>query len=258
MRSGYALLLILILGTLLPALAQQPAIHFCADDAQWPPFSYSDSQGAMNGFTIDLIEQIFADQAKVTQLPWRRCLVATEQGKQMQVAIDASTSKEREQKFLLTKAYYQLTPYFFYSIKQHPHGVSIQQGQQLAQFGQVCGLRGYNYSNFALGQTPVYTGADNFQTLLEMLKRGRCGLFIGRYEIIAGLAKLDIHLLDDAELRYAPIPDAQPEPFYMLISRNIPTAQQLKQQIDEGIERMTENGMLEQLKQRHQELSAPR
>ncbi|RDE19410.1 hypothetical protein DV711_10965 [Motiliproteus coralliicola] len=231
-----------------------PRLQFCADAAQWPPFSYSDSKGMMQGYTVDLVERIFADsphQASVEQLPWRRCLAATEQGKQFQVALDASSSDERRRKFLLSRDYYQLTPYYFYSLRSFPDGLTINSGSELGQHGTICGIAGYSYTNFALGDTPIYKEMKDFATLKEMAHRGRCATFIGRFEIVSGLANLGVNLLRDPQLGYAPIPDAQSEPFYMLISRNLADADKLKQQIDQKIDALEASGELRKLKENH-------
>ncbi len=248
-------LLSLLLLLLVPAASQaEPTrltqVNACADEAQWPPFSYADN-GALKGFTIDLLERALGRRSikvRIDQLPWKRCLAATENGQRYQIALDASSSPERQRTFLLTRAYYELTPSFFYSRQHHPNGIQIQRGQELGQFGTVCGLAGYNYSNFALGQTPVYTGAQDFDALIQMTYRGRCALFLGRHEIVAGMARIGRDLLADPELAYAAIPDAQSEPFYMLVSRNIAEPEALQQLLNEAIESMSRSGELDQLR----------
>ncbi|MEH6470646.1 MAG: transporter substrate-binding domain-containing protein [Halopseudomonas sp.] len=238
----------------LPATAASEAvssIRLCADDAQWPPFSYTDENGVMAGYTVAMIARISARlgiHIQIDQLPWKRCLAAVQDGSHYQVAIDASASPEREQAYLLSRPYYQLTPYYFYSRRHFSEGINIQRGQQLAQFGTVCGLPGYNYSNFALGQTTVYTGSQDFYALAAMIQRGRCALFIGRYEIVAGMARIGNDLFSDPELSYGPIPDAQAEPFYLLISRNIAASEDLKAMFDSAIEAMSQSGELDQLR----------
>lgn len=255
LRTLTILPLITLLWFCTAARAELPArIEFCADAAQWPPFSYSNSQGAMKGYTVDLIHRIFdgsEHQASVEQLPWRRCLAAAEKGSQFHVALDASASEERRRKFLLSRDYYQLTPYYFYSLSSFPDGLKINRGSELGQHGTICGIAGYSYSNFALGDTPIYKEMKDFAALMEMAHRGRCTTFIGRFEIVAGLANLGVNLLDDPRLGYAPIPDAQSEPFYMLISRNLPDAEKLKQQIDRQIDALEASGELSKLKENH-------
>ena len=227
------------------------SIRFCADDAQWPPYSYLDSNQQMQGFTVELLTRGFerlGQPIEIEQLPWARCLAAVENGRQFQVALDSSSSSQRRARYRLTRAYYTLTPYYFYSRRHFPDGIHIDQGQQLGEHGTVCGLLGYNYSNFALGQTAVTPGGRDFYTLTEMLERGRCALFIGRYEIVAGMAHIGADLLADPQLAYAPIPDAEAEPFHMMVSRNIPDSEQLTRQLDSIISRMQASGELEQLR----------
>ncbi|MEH6825805.1 MAG: transporter substrate-binding domain-containing protein [Motiliproteus sp.] len=249
-------LLFLLLATTQALAAEAPSqLRFCADNAQWPPFSYSDNNGVMQGFTIDLLKRVAAQLSidiQIDQLPWKRCLVATDNGQQYQVAIDASTSPERATTYLLSRAYYQLSPYFFYSRRQFTEGIHITQGHQLGKFGTLCGLAGYNYSNFALGQTPIYDGAMDFNALTAMTRRGRCAVFIGRYEIVKGMALIGPDLLADPDLAYAPIPDAPAEPFYLLISRNIAEPEALQQRLNQAIESMSQSGQLEQLRANYQ------
>ncbi len=225
-------------------------VRFCADDAQWPPYSYTSGSDYVEGFTAELVRIALARhdiQTEIVQIPWRRCLVEADRGEQYQVALDASWNPERSQKYLLTLPYYQLTPYYFYSRTAFPEGLSINSGSELASWGTICGLPGYNYSNFAIGDQQVYTGASDFYAVAEMTHRGRCGLFLGRFEIIAGLARIDRDLLADPKLAWAPIPDARPEPFYMLISRNFSAAKALKSLLDQTITEMSGSGELELL-----------
>ncbi|HEY5717192.1 MAG TPA: transporter substrate-binding domain-containing protein [Motiliproteus sp.] len=232
-----------------PVLAEQP-LRACADDAQWPPFSYRVGDGPMIGFTIDLLRHIFQanyPQLQIDPLPWKRCLAVTESG-EYQIAIDASANPERLKTFRLSEPYYQLSPYYFYSKLHFPAGLAIKQGRDLVKPGPVCGILGYSYSEFALGDTPIVGNARDFHALVAMLHRGRCASFIARYEIVAGMGLVGTDLLTDNELGYAPIPDAEPDPFYLLISRNIPHSESLKREFDQGLARMRQSGELQRLR----------
>ncbi|MEH6651773.1 MAG: transporter substrate-binding domain-containing protein [Motiliproteus sp.] len=251
MRLFLVLPFFLWLLTTSAAASEITRVSFCADDAQWPPFSYRNTDGAMDGFTVALLKQAFARlpiEVKIEQLPWKRCMAATDSGRNFQVAIDASASPQRQQTYLLSLPYYQLSPYFFYSRKQFPDGIDIKHGHELTDFGTVCGLAGYNYSNFGLDSSEIDQSARDFYAVSEMTHRGRCGLFIGRYEIVAGMVRIGPDLLADPELAYAPIPDAQSEPFHMLISRHSEQPEQLKQLLDNIIQSMEKSGELEQIR----------
>ncbi len=231
------------------ARADQP-LRACADDAQWPPFSYQEQNGAMAGFTIELLRRIFLPehpQLRIDPLPWKRCLVATESG-DYQIAIDASANPERQRVYRLSAPYYQLHPYYFYSRRHFPGGLEVARGQDLARVGPVCGVLGYNYSNFALGDTPIKDGARDFYALAAMLHRGRCGVFIARFEIVAGMRRVGEDLLADTELGYGPIPDADREPFYLLISRNVANSERLKLTFDTRLAAMEKSGELQKLR----------
>lgn len=238
-----------------PAFASEiTRVNFCADDAQWPPFSYLTKDGVMEGYTVALIKRAFAQlsiEASIEQLPWKRCKVATDSGRNFQVALDASASPQRRQTYLLSLPYYHLSPYFFYSRKQFPDGIDINHSSELTNLGTVCGLAGYNYSNFGLDSSKIDSSAHDFYAVSEMTHRGRCSLFVGRYEIVAGLARIGPDLLADPDLAYAPIPGAPSEPFHMLISRHSDQPEQLKQLLDGIIESMKKSGELDQIRQQY-------
>ena len=252
MRLLSALPLLIWMLTAPASASEITRVSFCADDAQWPPFSYLKADGTMDGFTVALIKKAFARlsiEAKIEQLPWKRCKAATDSGRNFQVALDASASPQRRQTYLLSLPYYHLSPYFFYSRKQFPDRINIKHGDELADFGTICGLAGYNYTNFGLNPSTIDSSASDFYAVSEMTRRGRCSLFIGRYEIVAGMARIGPDLLANSDLAYAPIPGAQSEPFHMLISRNSDQPVQLKKLLDDIIQSMEQSGELQQIRQ---------
>ncbi|NRA46119.1 MAG: transporter substrate-binding domain-containing protein [Oligoflexales bacterium] len=65
------------------------------------------------GYTVDLLSRVLKDANINTKFflpPWKRCLEKSVDNSQYTIALDASYSKDREKKYLLTRDYYHITP----------------------------------------------------------------------------------------------------------------------------------------------------
>lgn len=260
----------ILLALALPAAGQADptalagkTIHFCGDGAGWPPFTYFKREGGRKtrdvvGYDRDVLEEILTPLGIGLQLhmpPWNRCLFSVEQGKRYQVALSSSFNEDRNRTFLLTRSYYQTRMHYFFHRKKFPDGLTIRDGRELIEHGRLCGLHGYNYegvvSRFGLTNKHVEMGAKNFPALKEKTLKGRCALFLARYEIFAGFSRIGMDLLEDGALGHAPVPEAAPDAFHMLISRNYEHAETLKRILDEGFARLEKSGRLQALLERY-------
>ncbi len=234
------------------------SITVCGDGGEWPPYAYfaRDSSGNkttnIEGYTIDVLEAILSENnISVTfELPaWGRCLAKADEGKEYQIALDASYSEERNQTYLLTDSYYVITPKIFYAKETFPNGFpSVSNIDQLFSLGNICGLFSYNYEGFSQGieNSNVDRGAKDFSALAGKTLRGRCVGFLARYEILVGFSALGQDYLLGGQVADTNLPGAKPDDFYMLISRNYQYSNELKRVIDQGIQKLKESGQLDE------------
>ncbi len=221
-------------------------IHSCGDDAGWPPYTYFTPTKKAGGYDVDILKEIFKKhglESKVDMLPWKRCLLWAKHGKKYQMALSASYNKERDSTYLLTRHYYTVTLSYFYSKDHFPEGMDINTQTDFKKY-KVCGLLGYAYANFGIPADDIEQTAKTASQVMEKIKRKRCDLYIDRYEIFAGFAYMGSNYIDDYNLGFAPVPGAEPEKFYLLISRNYEYAKELKSLIDTAIDSIENQGKL--------------
>lgn len=199
------------------------------------------------GYDVDVINMIFSDhgiKAEFVILPWKRCLMRTRKGV-YQAVPSASKNPQREKDYLLSEAYYTMTPSYFYLKEKHPLGLTIKNASELKKLGKICGRHGYNYVNFGLENDDVCKGSRTYQSLVNMTLIGRCDIFLARYEAFTGLSYIGQDFISDRRFGHAPIPNVEPEKFYIMISRNFKYAHELKTILDSGIFKLKESGKLQ-------------
>ncbi len=198
----------------------------------------------MLGYDLDYLEEIFGPiQANFTfeLIPWNRCLHEVETGDAYDMLSSAAFSQERDEKYLVTDSYYTVRPHYFYPKRRFPDGLEIADIEQFANY-RVCGLHGYSYSIFGISEKSIDSGTHNFSQLIEKTERGRCDVFLGRYEIFAGFAKTGNNYIVKHSLGTAPMPGIPGDKFHMMVSRNYPHAEALRDTINEGIARLKSSG----------------
>lgn len=236
----------------------ESVIKICDDGAEWPPYSYFDrSQGRKSdqviGYSVDVIEAIFSKHElkfTVELLPWARCQEKVAAGDDYQLALNASYNLERDRTYHLLAPYYSMSNYYFYSLKNHPNGLDIDSVQDLKKYS-VCGISGYNYATYNLSDSEVDQGTKDFPALISKLHKGRCDLFVEKYEILAGFAAIGVPFLSDKALGKAPIPGMASTPFYMMLSRNYRHKAKLKKILDNGLDEMKKSGQLQEILNRY-------
>jgi polar amino acid transport system substrate-binding protein len=237
--------------------ATKNVVSICDDGAGWPPFTYlTDVSGKSEivGFTVDVLNAIFIKAGitfSIVLQPWKRCLEEVEGGVYKQMLLNASYNKKRAEIYLFSDPIYATEPYYFYSKKRFPEGLKITSPEDLKKY-KVCGLLGYNYQIYGLGDKQVDTSTQTFDSLIPKLKLNRCDLFIEQYEIIAGFGIIKNHnYLEEKWLGYAPLPYMKPTSFYMLFTRN-KKGEQLQIIVNNGLKYLKASGYYQMLLRRYQ------
>ncbi len=228
-------------------------IHICDDGSEWPPFTYyqrvnGEKTDNIMGFSVDVITEIFNKhgiKSTIELPPWKRCLLNLE-GAKYQMALSASFSEERNRKFIYTKSYYDLERSYFYSKKKYPNGLDINTTEDLQKY-KIGGVLGYNYESYGISNDWVAPRVGTYFQLVKMIHAERIDVFVARYEIIAGLSKIDSNILSDKDLGHAPIEGLEERRFHMLISRGYEHGPELKRLIDDGISELEKSGDLQLL-----------
>ncbi|MFO6423626.1 substrate-binding periplasmic protein [Motilimonas sp. KMU-193] len=232
-------------------------VIFCVEATEYPPFNYQQrhqqTPDQLVGYDIDVLKRVFIPAKldfRIIPLPWLRCLKEVEQGK-IDGAMSASLNARRQVTYLATLPYYHLTPSYYYLKSSFPNGVKVKEANDLIKLGTVCGISGFNYSNFGFASSAsIYRIKAMFQ-LPKMLEQGRCHFFLARQEVFNATLVLNhlTHLKD--ELAEQVMPNTEPEPFHILISAQSPHKEQLLTLLNQSIKDMTEAGTLQQLLNYH-------
>ncbi|ODN43545.1 substrate-binding periplasmic protein [Piscirickettsia litoralis] len=231
------------------------SISICEDGAEWPPFNYIKRDNgkkvmdSSEGYSVDVINKIFQKSqfkySKIDFIPWKRCLKEMLKGR-YDLVLNASWNKERAKNYLYSKAYYEMRPGYFYSLKRYPNGLSnVTSGPSLSKY-KLCGLAGYSYNSFNIDLSQLDTGSKNFASVTKKVRAGRCDAFVARIELMAGFKVIGQDLLKD-DLGYKPIPGAKASKFYMIISKKSKNAETLKSVIDQGIDKLRADGELKKI-----------
>jgi polar amino acid transport system substrate-binding protein len=226
------------LPCLVLALPAQGAVMACGGDNQWPPSSYQlASTAEVQGFSPDVLRAILGPEAglQIRLMPFARCLALAAQGCQAQIVMAASRAPARESQFLFTRPYLQL------------HPVSLTMQPMLAGSDRLpwCGLNGFNYQAFGLRAEEVDRGSANYPDLLRKLRAGHCRGFVEYREVWQGLLRLGVLQPDQLPPRVLrPLPGRPAVEASFMISRRMPGAELLRQQLDKGLQTMAARGEL--------------
>lgn len=242
-----------LLGCLLNSLAGSAAarasaspVRVCGDAQEWAPFSFVERgrQGPAappTGYSVELLQRILAArglQFELTLVPWSRCLAGIENGLYA-MALDTSLNPERRRKFLFSRAYYWLTPAYFYVAGQ-PEPL-IRALADLKRY-RICGVMGWNYeTTFDLAADQIDTSATSLLNVFMKLKARHCELLVEQVEIVRGLRNVGGPDYRQMGLAYRAIPGASKVPFHMIVSRKIANGPALVKLLDEGIAGLLES-----------------
>ncbi|MGD8110752.1 substrate-binding periplasmic protein [Vibrio sp. TRT 17S01] len=224
-------------------------IHLCGDAVDWPPYTYTD-KGQVLGVDVDILRNIFDKhdiRYDVSMTSWTRCLRGVEQG-MYDIALSATFAKEREQKYLYTDWYYDITPVYVFSRMNHPKGIELKSPSDLNNY-VVCGIFGYNYRDFNLDDIQQY--ANSIYQGLNAVRQKQCDVFISWKEIHQGFQKIwNISIIGD-EFEERNVPNMDKHRFYMMISQTRADKEQLRELINKEIARLKRSGEIENIISRH-------
>jgi polar amino acid transport system substrate-binding protein len=233
-------------------------VKACDDDAEFPPFTYyerdAENKKTQNiaGFAVDLASDILTKQGAILDLqlvPWKRCQKQLENGKLAELALNVTSSPDRQKNYLFSESIYEASGSYFYSKDYYPNGLKIENISDLSKY-KICGLFGYDYSAYGLNdQSPnLDSHAKKYSEIAYKIHNKSCDIFIEKTEVVEGQAKLgQILIKDNNRIASAKLPEKTPEKFYFMISKKSEKAETLLKVLNQGIDEMKKNGEMNKL-----------
>ncbi|MEW9899280.1 transporter substrate-binding domain-containing protein [Chitinivorax sp. PXF-14] len=259
LQAGLAALLLAAGSSAWADLPDNLVVRVCDDTLEWPPFTYRKRDAAgrpgeeVVGYSIDVLRTILVREQidfDVKLVPWSRCLAEARRGGTFNMLQNASASQERSRDFWMSRPYYRLNSYYFYSRKRFPAGLDIK---GLADFKRyhVCGIHGFNYEPYGLQGDAIDQSSVSFRTLLKRIHLGSCDLFIEKIEVMQGYRSVGEPFIDDSALAHSAVPGIGPVPFHFLVSRAYANGEALVNVLNAGIDEMERSGKLQRLWRSH-------
>lgn len=250
MPKRYLLFMLLLIAT---AQAKERTVKVCDSDLDYPPFSWTEKNALgkpeLRGFSVELLKRILYRHGwrfELDWLPFNRCLRAVREGQSHQLVLTASSNAERERQYFVSDPFWQAHFHAFYSRNRFPDAAPVKTKVELRQF-KICGMAGQNFSMFEVPAAQLDMGADNYPSVFQKLKLGRCDIFPYNIEVIEGYRVLGQDYLADPDLAHVLLDDVPAWPFRMLISRNWSQGLDLTNLINAELARMWKSGELEKL-----------
>jgi polar amino acid transport system substrate-binding protein len=226
-----------------PLLVDLP-LKICGDGAEWPPYHFQQN-GEYKGYDLEILHAILDPldiSFEFSMPPWKRCQLGTKVG-DYQIAVSAAYSLERDQDYVITDAYYSMTP----AVVTTAGFLADQTEVSLEELKQwrVCGIHGYHYSFVDVDTlNMVFRGPDYAQTI-QKLGGKPCDVVLARREAVLGFNKnMGIQILG-SQHRIPTIKGAKTDPFYLLLSREYRQVDQLKKILNQGIQSLKASGKLD-------------
>lgn len=241
------------------AFADTLAVQACGGANEWPPSSYyvrreGQPTQEITGYSPEVLAAAlegsrFTPHASL--LPFARCLADARAARGMQIVMAAFRTPQREESFLFSQPYLQLTPRAYFLAELWPKGLNLRSLADLASL-RLCGLNGISYAHLGPAAAQVYTGAPDYPSLVRMLQARRCDAFVESQEVISGFRLLGVPELSGTLLASAKLPGVMPLQAHFAVSRQFPHAQDLLRAIDKGIARLQRERKLHDMLMRHQ------
>ncbi|WP_434928178.1 substrate-binding periplasmic protein [Shewanella sp. HL-SH2] len=235
-------------------------LKFCIEDTEFPPFNYfirenGKPTAVSDGYDIELLALVFSSTAfeyEIQVRPWVRCLHSLRNGS-IDAAMSASLNAKREIDFRASEAYYYLTPSYFYLKSSFISEPIIEKLEDLSKYGQVCGIKGFNYVQFGWPPHLGLIETPYMSHLSDMLKKNRCKFFLDRKESFYGTLALKQHDLIPPDLVSRPTPNNVKESFHMLVSRKSLHQDMILSLFNASVRKMESSGELAKLLNKHQQ-----
>ncbi|MGF1743299.1 transporter substrate-binding domain-containing protein [Vibrio profundum] len=250
--SGRVILALLIIAYLPITHASPRIVKVCDDVGEWPPYTFfkrdniGEKTSVINGITVEIFNSIFSEETlpiEFSLLPWKRCLKEAKgfsKYNKYEIFNNGISNEWREKYFLRTHALYHTTNGYFYDSLRFPHGLKVQSVTDLNNY-TICGVAGHSYDLYVqAGLTrDIDTGAHtNYQALNKMIL-GRCDVFFTALEPILGAHELGLLPIPET-VRYGTL-DTPKTTFYSWVSKESPRAEELREIINSGLEKLKKN-----------------
>lgn len=262
LRYGVLTFAALLLATCLPSTISVASANdqageddirvMACDDEHWPPYVFATEGKVMQGFSVDVMATVLADHGKtlhVTPMPWLRCLRELEQESAYQLALGASYTEERASKYVLSRPYHILKTSLFYSEAHWPLGGYFQSARELHE-STLCTLRGFPLNNIGLNLHKVDDGHTSIEQLIGKLHHRRCDAIILSVESIEPLLQAAQHFPSMMPITQRVIPWQTGTSFHVLLNSNQQGADSLLALINDGLQRMENDGRLDLLRRK--------
>ncbi|MDP2747182.1 ABC transporter substrate-binding protein [Pseudomonas sp.] len=250
MASGVLVLLAM------PCLAAPPVQICLGDSNEWPPYTYwqrSDGEvdrsrltGSASTLVLEILQRLQLPY-EVHYMPWARVqqeLADFAEKGRCELTWDASYNAERSAYAHYSARLYATRLGLFYSAQRFAE-VPLPALLQNLQPYRVCGVIGYNYQPFGLGE-PIKR-FPGIQQNLDMLQRQRCDFFPSEIEPLYGGLALGIYQGHE-QLRHVPL--VANKEFFLLVSKGSARGERLVSQFDQQLKQLQASGEAQQIFQR--------
>lgn len=239
-------------------------VQVCDGSEEFPPYIYYERQQGkvikdnIVGITVDLLKEISVLtglEHEISLIPWDKCVYNSANFNRTQtfeVVTNAVFTYDRYKSFLYPAYIYQSTSGFLYSSNTFPEEITINKLSDLNQY-ELCGLPGYEYTKLYDAGMKMYINRDakTRSGIISKLTYGRCdfmilsdintikgGETIGQYKLTKDLKTLVIDSIPTA-------------PFYLLVSKQSPRANELSTKYSQAINELHRNGKITEITNRY-------
>ncbi|WP_148714428.1 substrate-binding periplasmic protein [Chitinolyticbacter meiyuanensis] len=242
-------------SVLLACAAQaHDGLRACGGANEWPPASYfvtgANGETETVGYSIDVLRAALLARehgVAITLLPWARCLQAVRQA-DIDIAMSAFYSEERARDFYYSRPYYLLHPGY---VRFGPRRADDPKPAAALQHERVCGINAFNYSWSGIAPERIDTLSNDYVSVVQKLRRGRCDAVLDQVEVGQALIHLQRHGFARGQFSVIALPGATPVPIHFMVSRKHPRAAELLAELDAGIAALQRRNALAPMLRRH-------
>jgi len=244
--------LALLMSAVSATAVSAQTLRICDDEAGWPPYIYNPIEnGAQNkdkieGAAVEFMAAVFADAGidhTIELLPWKRCLgeVADYSSEgDFEAFSNGSYNEERLETYHITKPIYETNSGMFYSPANHPDGLNITSVADAKNY-EMCGVFGYNYENWNLGEDDIDTSAKSTDLALKKVAAGRCDAVPSAIEPVVGSAAIGKPIVPEG-MKAQTFDFMDDTTFHIYIAKTSPRAEELRDKINASIDKLRGDG----------------
>ncbi len=250
-----SLLLAVLVGGFAQAQGWPAPVRLCDDANEWPPYTYyrrvdGQRSAELTGYTVELLRLIAQRRGlelRIEMLPWKRCVEAVRHGEVLGF-LNAIVTPERKVDFLISDLLYETRLLALWSRDQHPEGLRLQTQADLAVL-RIGGLHGYSYSQLSEAEQARLQRAPHYESLMQMLHRGRVDVALVNEGVMLGYAALGSPAFAaSANLGQVALQDRQPSRFHLMFTRAKPEGERLQVLVNEELAALQRSGELARLR----------